>query len=342
MNPATPQIGNGQSPMDEPVALCANRQSPMANRQSAIGNPSSSLSRRSFLGAAAAAGVLAWPREAAAAPPPPGLALPPVGSLVDVNLNLSRWPLRRLPADETTALVWKLRHSGVAEGWAGSFDGLLHKDLGAVNARLADECRRAGRGMLRPFGSVNPMLPDWEEELWRCAEVHRMPGIRLHPNYHGYRLDHPAFARLLRLAAERRLIVQLALAMEDERMMHPLLRVEPVDVAPLAALARQTPGLRLALLNALRTLRGPALRGLIAAGELYVEISMLEGVGGLANLLEQVPLERVLFGSHAPLFYFESALLKLKESPLSPDQLHAIASGNARRLSAESGVRNAE
>jgi len=317
---------------------------PIGNRQSAIGNPLLPLlSRRSFLSTAgAASGLVASLRAAAAAKPHHDLALPTVGPLVDVNLNLSRWPLRRLPADETPVLVRKLRQCGAVQGWAGSFDGLLHKDLGAVNARLADECRRAGRAFLLPFGMVNPMLPDWEEELRRCAEARRMPGIRLHPNYHGYRLDHPAFARLLQLAAHRRLIVQLALVMEDERMMHPLLRVEPVDTAPLAGVVRQTPGVRLVLLNAMRTLRGQALRDLIAAGEVYVEISMLEGVGGLGNLLAQVPVERVLFGSHAPLFYLESALLKLKESPLLPGQLRAIASGNARRLSAECGVRSAE
>ena len=252
--------------------------------------------------------------------------------LIDVNVNLSRWPLRRLQCDDTRELVAKLRHHGVVQAWAGSFDGLLHKDLAAMNARLADECRRHGRGVLQPFGSINPMLPDWEEELRRCAEKHRMPGIRLHPNYHGYKLDHPAFARLLRLAAERRLIVQLALVMEDERMMHPLLRVEPVDASPLIELARQTPGLRLVLLNALRTLRAKPLLDLIAAGEVHVEISMLEGVGGIASLLSQIPSHRVLFGSHAPLFYFESALLKLKESPLRDDQLKAIRHGNARRL----------
>jgi len=252
--------------------------------------------------------------------------------LIDVNVNLSRWPLRRLRGDDTSALVAMLRRRGVVQAWVGSFDGLLHKDIASVNARLADECRRHGRGLLLPFGSINPKLPDWEEELRRCAEERRMPGIRLHPNYHGYKLDDPDFARLLRLAAARRLIVQLAVVMEDERMMHPLLRVEPVDTDPLINLVKQTPGLRLMLLNALRTVRDRPLADLIAAGEVYVEISMLEGVGGLANLLAQVPMSRVLFGSHAPLFYFESALLKLKESPLSEEQLRAIRSGNAQRF----------
>ena len=159
-----------------------------------------------------------------------------------------------------------------------------------------------------------------------------MPGIRLHPNYHGYKLDDPDFARLLRLAAERRLIVQLVLVMEDERMMHRLLQVEPVDAAPLVKLVKQTTRLRLVVLNALHTLRGKPLLDLTAAGEVYVEISMLEGVGGVEKLLTQIPTGRVLFGSYAPLFYFESVLLKLKESSLSEKQLRAIRHENTQRL----------
>lgn len=287
------------------------------------------LSRRTFLASAVAGTALGMLDPMAHAV---GFSRQGKAGAIDVNVSLSRWPMRRVPCDVTPELVAKLRRQGVTEAWAGSFDGLVHKDLAGVNARLAEGCRRQGRGLLKAFGSVNPTLPDWEEELRRCAEVHRMPGIRLHPNYHGYKLDDPAFARLLTRASERRMILQIAVIMEDERMMHPLLRVPPVDVRPLTRLVKEIPSLRLVLLNALGVVRGPALAELLAAGNICVEISMLEGVAGIEKLLQQVPLERVLFGSHAPLFYFESALLKLRESPLSQAQLDAIRFGNARLL----------
>ena len=253
--------------------------------------------------------------------------------IVDVNANIDRWPFRRTPCDRLPQLIQTYQRHGVRQAWVGSLDGLFHRDVGGVNLRLIETCRQTdGPVQLVPFGTVNPQLPDWHEDLRRCAEEHRMPGIRLHPNYHGYQLDDPIFADLLDAAAANGLIVQLAIRMDDIRVQHPLMRVADVDPGPLAGLVEARPELRLVLLNALATVRGSALQELAAVDRIWLEIAMRESVGGVAHLLTIVPTERVLFGSHLPLFPLESAVLKMREAGLDEQRRQAVEHANARRL----------
>lgn len=288
--------------------------------------------RRSFLGAALAASAV-WHAAASVNGQTASSSIsPPRAGVTDTNVDLFRWPFRRLPLDETPILVEKLRALGVRQAWAGSFEGLLHRDIAAANRRLAGECRERGGGMLVPFGEINPMLPDWEEDLRRCHEEHGMPGVRLHPNYHGYRLSEPVLLRLLQAAGQRGLLVQIAVSMEDERTQHPLARVPHVELALLPELLAKAPGARVQVLNGFRVVRGQLLLKLAATERVFFEIATLEGAGGVANLLKQIPLDRVLFGSHAPFFYPEAAHLKMIESDLGEAQRKAIQAGNAEKL----------
>jgi predicted TIM-barrel fold metal-dependent hydrolase len=249
--------------------------------------------------------------------------------MIDVNVSVSRWPFRRLPDDEPENLVSRLKRLGVTEAWAGSYDALLHQDTGGVNLRLVATCRSQGGGILRPFGTVNPLLPDWQEELRRCHEDHKMLGIRLHPNYHGYALDNPVFAELLASAAKRGLIVQIAMKMLDERTLHPLFKNLPsTSPGPLEELVKRDPKPKVVLLN------GGGGRGgnLLATGAVSIDMSTVEGAAGLERLVRRIGHEHLLFGSQAPLFYAEAAHLKLKESVLTPEQLDAITQKNAERL----------
>ena len=59
---------------------------------------------------------------------------------------------------------------------------------------------------------------------------------------------------------------------------------------------------------------------------------MVERIGAISRLAEQVSFPRVLFGSNYPLYYFESALLKVQESGLTEAQTRAVSQENARRL----------
>jgi predicted TIM-barrel fold metal-dependent hydrolase len=251
--------------------------------------------------------------------------------ITDTSVHIGSWPFRRPPWFETADIAKKLRSVQITEAWAGSFEGMLHKDLAGVNARLAEECQRYP-GFLIPFGSVNPRLPDWEDDLRRCHEQHRMPGIRLHPNYHGYKLDDPAFARLLEQAAARRLVVQIAVRMEDERTHHPLMQVPAVDLGPLPAALARAPGVRVQVLNGSFNPRDETPLVLARVGKVYFDFANVESVGGLAKMLLRVGPERVVFGTHFPLFYPESALFKIRESALTDEEVRAVQHANARAL----------
>src|SRR5262249_7988919 len=142
----------------------------------------------------------------------------------------------------------------------------------------------------------------------------------------------PAFRELSGAAAARGLVVQIALCMEDERTQHPLMRVPPVDTAPLADVLRAERRLRLVILNAYPQLPLDKLQPLSTAGQVYFDLSMVERVGGVGRLSAQFSPERVLFGSYYPFFVLESALLKLEEAGLTQSQRAPIVAGNARQL----------
>lgn len=248
--------------------------------------------------------------------------------IVDSNVSLFRWPFRRLPLDEADLLVKKLRSLGIVKAWAGSFEGLLHRDVAGVNRRLAEACRQHPE--LIPIGSVNPELPCWENDLRLCISEHSMPGIRLHPNYHGYTLDDPRFSRLLKLATEAGVIVQIASAMEDVRTQHPTVRVEDVDLSPLPQIVAAIPKVRVQILN--HRLRSPLLDEMVKTPGVFFDTARVDSTDGVPRLVKSAP-GRVLFGTHAPFLIPEATLIRVHESAtLDEAGLQDVLGGNADRL----------
>jgi predicted TIM-barrel fold metal-dependent hydrolase len=260
--------------------------------------------------------------------------------IIDTNINLFQWPFRRLKYDSTIELTAKLKKHRIVEAWAGSFEALFAKDMAGVNERLARECKQHGEGLFIPFGSVNLAWPDWEEDLRRCHEVHNMPGLRIYPGYQPFGLDHPGMQRLMGLTAERGILLQIVFGMEDPRVHHPVLQMGTVALGHLLRWVEMTPKARVQLLHFPNTGNAQEFARFITQPNTYLDLSAIEGNGAIARMLGsfealpsvQAPLDRILFGSHAPFFPVETALLKLIESPLEANQIAAITHLNARRL----------
>ncbi len=260
--------------------------------------------------------------------------------IVDTNVNLFEWPFRKLKYSGTESLVAKLKKHRIVEAWAGSFEALFHKNIAGVNERLANECRTHGKGFFQPFGAINLAWADWEEDVRRCHEVLKMRGVRIYPGYQPFDLTHPDLKRLVAVTRERGLLLQIVFGMEDTRVHHPIINVGPVLATPLVSILKAEPTAKVQLLHFSGNAQGTDLRALMSETSAMIDISRWEGNGAVGRMIgsapgdapARVPLDRVLFGSHAPYFPVETGLLKLVESPASPEQLHAIMQGNARRV----------
>lgn len=259
--------------------------------------------------------------------------------ITDTNVNLLDWPFRKLKYGKTATLVEKLKRHRISQAWAGSYEALFHKDINGVNIRLAEECRKYGDGMLLPFGTVNLAWPDWQEDLRRCHEIHRMPGIRIYPIYQTFHLSHPDFVALVKQVTDYGMILQIVGDMEDSRHHHPIVEVRSVDMTPLPDVMKQVPGARVQLVYWNHRVAGTLLDRLVKETNVYFDISRVEGAGEVGRLIEgkpwygnsvSVPGDRFLFGSHAPYFPVETNIIKLFEAPLTRDQMAAIMNGNAR------------
>jgi predicted TIM-barrel fold metal-dependent hydrolase len=261
--------------------------------------------------------------------------------IIDTNINLFAWPFRRMKYADTRSLVAKLRRHRITKAWAGNFEALFSKSISEVNARLAEECRVNGEGILLPFGTVNPAWPNWEEDLRRCHEVYRMPGIRLYPTYQTFDFNHIEFPRLISLAADRGLIIQIVGDMEDSRVHHPIVLTREVSFEPLVDIMKKIPHAKVELLNWNERVSSEFLKKLVSDTSVVLDISWLESTGGLGRLIEgntwsgpetPVPVDRFFFGSHAPYFPVEASIIKLFESPLTLEQMKSVMNISASRF----------
>lgn len=249
--------------------------------------------------------------------------------IVDTNVSLHRWPFRRLPNDDTASLAAKLGSLGISQAWAGSFDGLLHRDIAGVNGRVAAECSRSN--ILCPVGTINLMLEGWRHDLRVCDRKHGMRIVRLYPNYHGYTLQSSVFAEFLKHARDAAMLVQIAAAVEDTRTQHPRLQTADVDLSPLLHVLPEVSGSAIQILN--YRPRGSLHTALGRLPGVWFDTARVDSTDGVPKLVQSLPAGRVLFGTHAPMLIPEAALIRVHESGVLNDQdAKAVLSGNADEL----------
>ena len=118
--------------------------------------------------------------------------------------------------------------------------------------------------------------------------------------------------------------------LEDPRSQHPLAQAPDLPAAAVAEAAARHPGLTV-ILGGARTTEIRALRErLLALPRFYADVSQADGLDAVALLVEEGLREKLLFGSHAPLFMPHAALARVV-TDLSDADAAAILGSNALR-----------
>jgi uncharacterized protein len=248
--------------------------------------------------------------------------------IIDCTAHLGHWPFRKLAHSDAEGFLGLMDVYGIAQAWVGAFEGLFYRDMGRANRDLV--AGLAGHeDRLLPWATINPNFARWERDLTEAQELGCV-GVRLYPNYHAYTLTDTCLRELLAALREAWLPVAIFQKFVDMRVHHWHCLVPDVDM-DLTPLVAEFPDLPIIWVGG-GWQQAAAVAEVIRQGQVHCDISRVEGLAGVARLSETIGADRVLFGSHAPYFVLEAAVLKIQEAGLSEADRAAVLYGNATHL----------
>lgn len=252
--------------------------------------------------------------------------------LFDVNVSLGRWPFQDFAGLTATRLARQLRAEGIDGALVSPVEAMLAPDPEIWNRRLITALKRTPGLIAVPV--INPLLANWHETLQRALASPDVPSVKVLPNYHLYTPDDPALDALADCMEPHGRPLLMQARVDDERNQYPLMRVPGVDPDAILRFARRHPRLKLVCLG----LYLPQVRLLLRkTSNVMADIAFAEHLDTLRTLVNDVPAERLLFGSHTPFFEPRAAVLKMWLSDIAESDRARIAEANARGI----GLRSA-
>jgi len=248
--------------------------------------------------------------------------------MTDVAAFTGHWPWKPGGMD-AAGLAGHLARHGITRAFVTPMEGIFWEDPQPANERLAE----AMRGLpLTLVPALDPTFPSWREDLDHCASAFGTRAVRILPGYRGFSVDHSACLELLDRAGRMEILVIVQLRMQDARTQNRFAQYADVSLASLLGVAELFPGTRILLGGARLGELDAAAAPLRRLDRVFVETSGVEHVGGMRSLIDLVGVDRILLGTHTPLFLTRAALLKLEEADFAPAELKSITEENAYRL----------
>jgi len=248
--------------------------------------------------------------------------------ITDAFAHIGAWSHRPIGLGRA-GLAALLEPYGVTRIYFGRLEALWFENPHDANPLAEPTQQEDQKAELVEVPVLDPTIATWRDELARLSKT-RLPAlVRLYPNYGMYTLTDAD--PLLEALGKQGIIAQVIVRMEDARRQHRRAQVPDVPVEAVLGAAETHPSLRILLSGA----SGPELRGLASrlpkANNLWADTAQIDGLGAVAALCKTAWLDRLVFGSHAPLFIPYSAVARVVVD-LDDTTAMRILSGNPSEL----------
>ena len=246
--------------------------------------------------------------------------------IIDLNAYAGHWPFHPVVGDLETVRA-SLRAYGVDRVCISPLEAAWRRNPHVCNAEVYRAAERFED--VWPVPVLDPTVATWREELARAVRQPKVRLVKLLPAYSPYAL--PEADALLEAVARAKLCAILQTRLDDPRRQHPLAQVPDLPASEVADAAERHPGLTV-IAGGPRAAEIRSLRERFQKiPNLYADVSQADGLDTVRALVDAGLTEKLLFGSHAPLFIPYAALSRVAID-LPDDAATAILGGNAERI----------
>jgi predicted TIM-barrel fold metal-dependent hydrolase len=256
---------------------------------------------------------------------------------IDVQTYIGHFPYRQLRGNSPQGLVQYMDRWSISQTVVANLNGVFYRYPQPANEELAAAIRPYP-GRFIPFAVLNPTYPGWKADLETCHGKLGMKGLRLYPQYHGYKLSDPRFEQMLEAASALGMPVAFSRWLEDPRQRSWLDTSEELRLDDLVPVLANHPGTFLLHSPYIYPVKDEHVR-VFRQAKVYFDtvfatatISAWSGYD-ILSLIKLLGPDRFLFGSAYPLRDPVTAQVRLSIlKELDRGTMDAIWGGNARRL----------
>ncbi len=244
-------------------------------------------------------------------------------STVDVNCLVGHWPFRKLYKNTFEEVQKIHKANGITSGYVSSLDSIFYNDPFEGDEDLHEIIKGSNYHHVL---TINPMLPEFVQDVKDGIKKFGIKGVRIYPGYHGYSLANSKLKELCHVLADYNIPLFLTIRMEDERSDY-LVRPNKVHMDEVGSFIGRVPDNKIILLTAFSNELISIKEAINNHRYVRFDTSGLKGpLFAVEKMLEVFPPEKMVYGSLYPLYSFSCTYLTLKHAQIDENIKQEILS----------------